>query len=179
MNRWHRAKGYHLAIDLARRTGIELVLAGEHPDREMFEHQRLCALEAVEMAKDLPNVSFVWLPPDPDHHTTKRRLYRRAKALLYTVQFQEPFGLSQAEALACGTPVVGTNFGSVPEVVEDGVTGRVVSNDLDGLTGGVADVLQISNELCRSRAIERFDRRVMARNYLAEYQRVLRGETWG
>ena len=179
MNRWHRAKGYHVAIELARRTGIPLVLAGNHPDAERFEHERQCALEAQHLAKDLPNVRFEWLPPDPDHHDAKRELYRRAEALLYPIQFCEPFGLSQVEALACGTPVIGINFGSVPEVIESGLTGYVCENSIEDLANACEAIDAISPIRSREEAVRRFDRRVMARAYLDEYRKVLDGEVWG
>lgn len=179
MNRWHPAKGYHVAIEVAKGTGLELVMAGEHPDREMFEYQKNCALHAVELAKGLPNVRFEWLPPDPDHHEAKRELYRRAKALLYTVQFQEPFGLSQVEALSCGTPVIGINFGSVPELITDGVTGYVRDNDVKSLTVAAERAGEIDPKICRSEAVNKFDRRVMAKSYLNEYQAVIDGKGWG
>ena len=179
MNRWHPAKGPSVAIELARSTGIELVMAGEHPDRVPSPDQAACANEAVRLAEGLPNVRFEWLPADPDHHDAKRELYRRAKALLYTVQFQEPFGLSQVESLACGTPVIGTRYGSVPEVVEDGLTGYVRSNSIEDLATALSLVDRIDPRTCRNRAVERFDRHVMAKSYLKEYQAVIDGNTWG
>jgi glycosyltransferase involved in cell wall biosynthesis len=179
MNRWHPAKGYQVAIELARRTDIELVMAGEHPDRELFTYQRDCALEAVRLATGLPNVRFEWLPADPHHHDAKRELYRQARALLYTVQFQEPFGLSQAEALASGTPVIGIGMGSVPEVVSHGRTGFVCENDVADVIRAVDKIDQISPQDCRREAVERFDRKVMAQNYLAEYEAILNGRGWG
>ena len=178
LNRWHPAKGYQVAIELARKTGINLLMAGEHPDREMFEYQRACALEALRTAEGLPNVRFEWLPADPDHHTAKRELYRQAKALLYSVQFQEPFGLSQVEALACGTPVIGTNFGSVPEVIQHGRTG-FVCNTMEDMEAACQRIGAIDPAECRRDAVARFDRRVMAKTYLAEYQKVMEGEGWG
>jgi glycosyltransferase involved in cell wall biosynthesis len=178
MNRWHPAKGYRQAIELARATGIELVMAGEHPDNERFEYQKHCALEAVQLAKGLSNVRFEWLPADPDHHTAKRELYRQAKALIYSICFQEPFGLSQVEALACGTPVVATNYGSVPEVVDEG---RIVfvCKTMQELKEAVLQVGAINPKECRRDAVARFSRDVMAQAYLAEYQRVMNGEIWG
>jgi len=193
MNRWHPAKGYKTAIDLARKmTGLQVVMAGEHPDREMFEYQRACAHEAVRMASGLPNVTFEWLPADPDHHTAKRELYRQARALLYTVQFQEPFGLSQVEALACGTPVIGTRFGSVPEVVEHGRTGWVCDNTTEAFAEGCDMVrgFEYGNKVptfrpvgssadCRESALSRFDRSVMARAYVDCYLDAIAGKGWG
>lgn len=178
MNRWHETKGYKMAIEVARKTGIKLVMAGEHPDREMFDYQKKCALEAIELAKDLPNVSFFWLPPDPDHHIAKRELYRQAKALLYTVQFHEPFGLSQTEALSCATPVIGTNYGSVPEIIKSGITGYVSNNNLDEYCEIVKKSDKLNYSECRKDAVSRFDRLVMAKNYLTEYQNIIDGKVW-
>jgi glycosyltransferase involved in cell wall biosynthesis len=177
-NRWHPAKGYRQAIELARATGIELVMAGEHPDNEMFDYQRNCVLEAVELAKGLSNVRFQWLPADPGHHTAKREMYRRARALLYTVAFQEPFGLAQVEALACETPVIATNFGSVPEIIQHGRTG-FVCNTMEELREAVQKVGTIDPQECRRDAVARFDRSVMAKAYLAQYNLILTGKTWG
>lgn len=176
LNRWHPAKGYREAIALAKKTGIELVMSGEHPDREMFEYQKQCALEAVELAKGVSNISFEWLPPDPDHHAAKRALYQKARALIYSVQFGEPFGLSQTEALACGTPVIGTAYGSVPELIENGVTGYVNKDIEIALSDFKA--ADIDPRVCRKQAVERFDITVMARSYLAAYKDVIEGNGW-
>ena len=174
-NRWHPAKGYAAAIQLAKDTGIRLIMAGEHPDNELFQYQKSCAHDAIILAAGASNITFEFLPADPDHHTAKRELYRRAKALLYTVEFQEPFGLSQAEALACGTPVIGHRFGSVPEVVKDGETGIVA--DCIGWTQ-LRAAEKIDPVFCRKNATQRFDRRVMAKNYLALYEKIVNGGGW-
>lgn len=178
VNRWHPAKGYKMAIDIAKKTGLELVMAGEHPDNEMFEYQKQCALEAIELAKGVPNIKFEWLPLDPNHHIAKRELYRRAKALLYTVQFCEPFGLSQVEALACGTPVIGINYGSVSEVVQDSITGYVRENNLDSLFAAISMIDNINPKICREQAVCRFDIKVMAKNYLTQYEYIINGGGW-
>jgi glycosyltransferase involved in cell wall biosynthesis len=179
MNRWHPVKGYSRAIEIARLCpDIEIVLAGEHPDREMFDYQKQCALEAVKLAEGLPNVKFEWLPADPHHHEAKRALYQQAKALLYTIQFNEPFGLSQVEALACGTPVIGTNYGSVPEVISDGVTGFVCENDVQKFIEAIRKIDNINPQTCREHAVRRFDRRVMANSYLTQYNEVISGKGW-
>jgi glycosyltransferase involved in cell wall biosynthesis len=179
MNRWHPAKGYKQAIELAKETGIDLVMAGEHPDNEMFEYQRNCVHEAINLATNCPNIHFEWLPRDPKHHEAKRELYRQAKALIYTVQFQEPFGLSQVESLACGTPVIGTNYGSVPEVITNGITGYVCKNDIKDFAIATKMIHNIKPELCREHAVMRFDRRIMAKAFLAEYEAILHGRQWG
>lgn len=179
MNRWHPAKGYAMAIEFGLRTGAEVVMAGEDPDNETYEFQRDCAHEAMRLAKGAGNIHFEFLPGDPDHHRRKRQLYCEARALLYTVQFQEPFGLSQVEALASYTPVIGTRMGSVPEVVDNDVTGIVCDNNLDSLVEAADLVKQISPLDCRTVAVQRFSRMVMAQNYLKLYEDVLAGRSWG
>jgi glycosyltransferase involved in cell wall biosynthesis len=179
MNRWHPAKGYMMAIDVARETGAEVVLAGENPDNETYGFQADCAREAVKAAEGMGNVHFEFLPGDPNHHEKKREMYRRAKALLYTVQFHEPFGLAQVEALASYTPVIGTRMGSVPEVINDEFTGFVVDNDVKAVCQAVGRINQINPDLCRAAAVSRFSRMVMAQNYLALYKEILEGGGWG
>lgn len=178
MNRWHPAKGYHKAIELAKATGIKLVMAGEHPDREMFDYQKQCAIEAVNLSAGATNIHFEWLPADPHHHEMKRELYRKAKALLYTVQFQEPFGLSQVESLSCGTPVIGINFGSVPEVIVNGITGFVVKNNIEDLKLAATMINNINPQVCREDAVTKFDKKVMAEKYIEQYQYILNGQAW-
>lgn len=177
LGRWHEARGYGLAIDLARRNpSIELVMCGEHPDNATNEHQRGCALDAEQQSRDVPNVRMMWLPKER-HREAVRAMYRRACAYLFTPRMREPFGLSQAEALACGTPVVGCNIGSVPEVIEHGVTGFVVEPAF--LAQACAKVGHIDPAVCREQAVKRFDRSVMAQAYVREYQAVLDGKGWG
>ena len=172
MNRWHEAKGYKQAIEFAKlNPNLKVILAGEHPDNETFEHQRNCALEVLELSKDVKNISIFWLPPDPDHHFVKRELYRKAKALLYTIQFHEPFGLSQTEALACGTPVIGLNYGSVSEIINSEKIG-IVCNSVEEISSKLNIIENINPIDCRNAAVNRFDRSVMAKNYLELYKKI-------
>jgi glycosyltransferase involved in cell wall biosynthesis len=177
LGRWSPQRGYKLAIDLAKRTGIELVMSGERPADVRFEPERRCAVEATELARGASNIRFEWLPAgEEEHQRAKRELYRRAKAFLMVPRFQEPFGLQQVEALACGTPVVAVPMGSIPEVLEHGVTGLVVEPAF--LHQACDKIGAISPETCRSEAARRFDRRVMATEYVKLYEAVCRGETW-
>ena len=176
LGRWHEARGYRLAIDVARSMpDQQFVIAGEHPDDCTNDHQKQCAIDARQCAIALGNVRNEWLPKD-GHHEAKRELYRRARAFLFTPRFREPFGLSQVEALACGTPVVGTNIGSVPEVIENCVTGLVVEPFY--LKQACEKVRNIRPEKCREEAVRRFDRKVMAANYVRAYEAALKGG-WG
>jgi glycosyltransferase involved in cell wall biosynthesis len=89
-----------------------------------------------------------------------------------TIDWPEPFGLVMIEAMACGTPVIGSNRGSVPEVIEDGLTGFIVEDE----TGGVAAVKrlsELSNAAVRKRFEERFSARRMATKYLAVYRSLM------
>lgn len=176
--RWHPVRGYEFAIRLAKETGIELVMAGSHPNDEEMEHQKQCANEAMEMAKGIPNISFEFLPPDPEHHIAKRKMYREAKAFLYPVQFNEPFGLMQAEVLACGTPIIATNYGSMPEIIKHGITGYVVENNIQAFANVIDCIDSIDLKECRKDAVDRFDRFVMAKSYLKEYEMILQGKYW-
>lgn len=172
MGRWHPIRGYKEAIQIAKNTGVKLVLAGEHPDNEEFASQRECAMEAEKLAQGCPNIEIVWLPADPAHHLIKRQLLQAAQAFLYTVQFHEPFGLSQVEALACGTPVIAPNMGSCPEIIKHNKTGLIVSSQATW-EEALDRVNLINVRYCRKDAVNRFDRNVMAKNFLEEYRKVL------
>jgi glycosyltransferase involved in cell wall biosynthesis len=88
---------------------------------------------------------------------------------LVTIDWPEPFGLVMIEAMACGTPVIAFNRGSVPEVIEDGLTGFVVEDEL-GAIGAAYRLPELSRERIRARFEERFTARRMAQDYLAAYR---------
>lgn len=178
LGRWAPSRGYRLAIDLAKQNpDIRIVMSGERPADSRFEPERNCALEAAELSRGVRNIHFEWLPADEgEHQRMKRELYRRARAFLMVPAFAEPFGLQQIEAIACGTPVVGTRIGSIPEVTEHGVTGLVVEPAF--LASACRKIGAISPARCREVAVERFDRAVMAAAHLKNYEAVCRGETW-
>lgn len=178
LGRWHPVRGYKMAIDVARATGIELVMCGEDPQHMRWDSEKAFAAEAVEYAQGLPNVRFEYLPPDPDHHTAKREQYRRAKALLLPTQFQEPFGLQQVEAMACGTPMLSTNYGSMPELGLAVRTANDVAAFVKAVNRANGSGLFLEPAECRADALDRFDRHVMASNYLKEYEAVIGGARW-
>jgi glycosyltransferase involved in cell wall biosynthesis len=156
-------KGTHLAIEVARRTQRRLVVAGnvDDVDRPYFETQVLPRVDGA----------LVTYVGEADQ-ATKRELLANAHCLLAPVTWEEPFGLFLVEAMACGTPVVAFRRGSIPEVVEHGVTGFVV-DDLDAMCSALDRLSAISPEACRRRAEERFDVPRMADDYLAAYARIL------
>lgn len=150
------------AIGIARRTGIPLRIAAkvDAADRTYWR-------EVIEPQIDGQLVQYIGEIGDE----RKSEFLGDALALLFPIDWPEPFGLVMIEAMACGTPVVAWNCGSVPEVVEDGVTGRIVQSEEEA----VAAVWQIASLDRRHvrRAFElRFSATVMARQYLELYRRL-------
>ncbi|KGN29832.1 glycosyltransferase [Knoellia sinensis KCTC 19936] len=163
LGRFNPDKGAHLAITAARTAGLRLVLAGKCIEAE----ERAYFTRHVE--PDLgPGVEYVG---EADVEL-KRELLAHARALVFPIQWEEPFGMVMIEAMACGTPVVATRRGSVPEVVVHAKTGLVVDtvDDLPAALGSVAD---IDPAACRRHVEERFDLDVMAAGYECLYQRLL------
>ena len=161
LGRIHPDKGVAEAIEVARRSGRRLVIAGIVHDRVYFERE-------IAPLIDDDRVTYVGSlgPKERDE------LLGSALALLHLVNFAEPFGLSMVEAMACGTPVIGRRRGSVPEVVDDGVTGFVV-DDVDDAVQAVDRAAELDRRTIRSRCAERFSRDRMVDDYLAVYERVL------
>jgi glycosyltransferase involved in cell wall biosynthesis len=182
--RWHPVRGIPQAIELAKATGINLLIAGEDPERD-HPYQADYARQMCELARGCDNISVEFLPADPLHHERKVELYSDARALLFLPQFEEPFGLPQVEAMACGTPVIGADRGSVPEINDYGSPGFVDDEDTATFatvlwtiaTGSQAEAATFS-KVCRQRAVEHFDRMVMARNYVKLYEEVCGGGGW-
>ena len=159
--RIHPDKGVKEAIELARLADMRLVIAGIIQDEAYFARE-------IAPHIDDDRVRYVGSagPSERDE------LLGSALALVHLVNFAEPFGLSMIEAMACGTPVIGRRRGSVPEVVEDGVTGYVV-DDVTGALAAVAKVPTLDRAKIRARCAERFSRDRMVSDYLAVYQGVL------
>lgn len=163
LGRFSPDKAPDLAIDAARAVGRPIVLAGkctEPAERAYF---------ARRIAPRLgPGVRYVG---EADARR-KRTLLCRARALLFPVQWDEPFGMVMIEAMACGTPVVALRRGSVPEVVAHGVTG-IVTDRPGELPAAVRAAVRLNPVACRRRAHEHFDLPVMAAGYERVYRRVL------
>jgi glycosyltransferase involved in cell wall biosynthesis len=162
--RIHPEKGAAEAIEIARRAERKLVIAGIVQDPTYFA-------EKVEPHIDGQSVSYVGAvgPEERD------RLLGRAGALLHPIRFEEPFGLSVVEAMACGTPVIAFRRGSMPEVVRDGVTGFLVDT-VDEAVAAVARLGELERRACRRWVGERFSQRRMVHDYLEVYERILSGE---
>jgi glycosyltransferase involved in cell wall biosynthesis len=103
----------------------------------------------------------------------KQEFLGNALALLFPIDWPEPFGLVMIEALACGTPVVARPFGSVPEILRDGVSGFIES-EIDGLVDAVSRGSSLSRQACRAEFEARFTTDIMATRYESLYHRLLR-----
>jgi glycosyltransferase involved in cell wall biosynthesis len=152
-------KGPLDAIRIARAADMPIVLAG--PEVEGEDH-------GIE--PHLDGVRVHWA--GPVDHATRDRLLAGAAALLFPITYPEPFGLVMIEAMACGTPVLGTARGAVPEVVEHGVSG-FVADDWRGLVGHVPAALALDRHAIRARAEARFDLQRMVDDYEALYRRLV------
>jgi len=159
--RIHPDKGTAEAIEVARRADRPLVLAGIVQDRDYFQAR-------VRPHVDGDRVRYVGAvgPAERD------ALLGAADALLHLVSFAEPFGLSMVEAMACGTPVIATPLGSVPEVVADGRTGFHVAGVEQAVTA-VARLGELDRADCRSHVQARFGVDQMVEGYLAVYRSLL------
>jgi glycosyltransferase involved in cell wall biosynthesis len=165
LGRVEEIKGPHLAIEIARRARLPLVIAGNIPDehRQFFE---------TRVAPHIDGQAVTYVGPVDDK--AKNALLGRARAFLMPILWEEPFGIVMAEALACGTPVLGLARGAVPEVVEHGVNG-FVAEDVEGLVSAVARLPEISRADCRKRAERLFSETAVVENYLAVYREMLAG----
>jgi glycosyltransferase involved in cell wall biosynthesis len=159
LGRFTEGKGVLQAIEVARRVGMRLILAAAE-EAYYREH----------VAPHVDNRQIVYVG-EADFEA-KVKLYGGARALLYPVQVQEPFGLVLVEAMACGTPVAALDRGAVREVVDTGVTG-VVYEDLDQMINQLDRVLALDRRGVRQRAVARFSVDRMVDEYVAVYGRLV------
>jgi glycosyltransferase involved in cell wall biosynthesis len=153
-------KGIDRAIRIAGHCGVPLKIAAkvDKVDREYFEEQINPMIKAA-------NVEYIGEITDKE----KSGFLSGAVALLVPIDWPEPFGLVMIEAMACGTPVIAFNRGSVPELVDDGVTGFIVEDET-GAIGAVDRLSHLSREKIRKRFETRFTARRMAQDYLSVYR---------
>ncbi|PTM41746.1 glycosyltransferase involved in cell wall biosynthesis [Bosea sp. 124] len=162
LGRIEEIKGPHLAIEIARRSGHRLVIAGNIPaDKQSWFD--------AEIAPHIDGQQISLIGPVDD--AAKNRLLGQAKAFLMPILWEEPFGIVMAEALACGTPVLGLRRGAVPEVVEDGVTG-FVRDTVDELVAAVGLIDQLNRGACRDACADRYSADAIVDQYLHCYEQV-------
>jgi len=166
LGRFAREKGTHLAIDAAIAAKTPIVVAGrvhENPDdQEYFDTELVSRF-------NLPGV----LLGGEAGHRRKVALMQQARAVLCPILWEEPFGLVAIEAMLTGTPVIGFARGSLPEIIDDGITGILVS-DVQEMTRAIALAAQLDREACAARARERFSSERMAADYERVFDAIVR-----
>jgi glycosyltransferase involved in cell wall biosynthesis len=166
LGRADEEKAPHLAIEAARRAGRRLVMCvttkNERERSYWAANVEPILGDDVEIHGECPN-------------DQKTDLLARAAALLFPIQWDEPFGLVMTEAMACGTPVVAWRNGSVPEVVADGETGFIVES-VDEMAAAVERVGDLDPHVMRSRVEQLFSAAAMVTGYERAYERALAGE---
>jgi glycosyltransferase involved in cell wall biosynthesis len=152
------------AIHIARQLGIPLKMAAkvDKVDEPYFREQ-------IAPLLDAPGVEFIGEINERD----KQQFLGNALGLLFPVAWPEPFGLVMIEAMACATPVLAFRCGSVPEVIDDGVTGRIVDGE-EQATGALQEILAFDRRAIRRRFEERFTSTRMAKDYVSIYRALRR-----
>jgi glycosyltransferase involved in cell wall biosynthesis len=156
-------KGTHHAIRVAKKSGRQLVIAGNVPEQPK---EKTYFKEQVEPHIDGTHIQYL----GPVNDEKKNELLGRAVAFLMPIEWEEPFGIVMAEALACGTPVIGLRRGSVPEVVTHGETG-FACDSVNEMVEAVARIGELSRSACRKRCEEHFSARAIVDSYEQLYRR--------
>jgi glycosyltransferase involved in cell wall biosynthesis len=156
-------KGPEDAIRIARAAGKPLQIAAKLPRSETAYFKK-----HLEPHIDGENVQLVGEVDE----AKKQHFLDHASALLFPIYWPEPFGLVMIEAMACGTPVIAYRSGSVPEVIDDGVTGLIVDNEEEAVRA-VNDVARLDRKKVRARFEERFSSLRMAREYETQYGKLI------
>ncbi|CAG5068557.1 hypothetical protein DYBT9623_01288 [Dyadobacter sp. CECT 9623] len=159
--RIHPDKGTSEAIQIALASGRKLMIAGLIQDNAYFENE-------VKPYIDNKQIYYCGNVGPGE----KEVLLGKAFALLHPVKFEEPFGLSVAESMFCGTPVIAFKRGSMPELLRDGETGFLVSN-VAGAVESVSQIDRISRAYCRQWAASKFSKEKMVDGYIAVYEKLL------
>jgi glycosyltransferase involved in cell wall biosynthesis len=162
LGRMSPEKGPHHAIEIAKRVGIPLKMAGkvDPVDEQFFREQ-------VEPHIDGEFIQFMG---EANHHQ-KNDLMGRAYATLFPITWREPFGLVMIESMAAGTPVIGMSLGSVPEVIANGTSG-FVCNTVDECVAAVAKVANLDRQGCRDYVSQKFGVQAMTNGYEAVYEKM-------
>jgi glycosyltransferase involved in cell wall biosynthesis len=153
-------KGLDRAIEIAKRANMRLRIAAKVDDAdEDYFRERIAPLIDSRLIEFVGEVD----------EAQKPAFLGNASALLFPVDWPEPFGLAMIEAMSCGTPVIASRRGAVPEIVEDGVTGFIVET-IDEAVAAVPRALALDRRRVRARFEERFSAERMARDYLSVYR---------
>lgn len=158
LGRLDKIKGLHTAIAIAKKTDHKLWIGGNIPttldNYTYFKNE-------IELLFDGEQIIYLGALNDEQ----KNEYLGKAKALLFPIEWDEPFGMVMVEAMACGTPVIGFKRGSVPEVIDEGISGFIVENEEEMLKS-LLKVNAINRKLCRETAKHKYDTTVIAKEYL-------------
>jgi glycosyltransferase involved in cell wall biosynthesis len=164
LGRFSPEKRADRAIEIARLAGVKIKIAAkvDKADERYFEKE-------IRHLLDQPHVEYLQEVGEPE----KGPLLANAKALLFPIDWPEPFGMVLIEAMACGTPVIAYNHGSVPEIIEHGKTGFIVDT-IEKAAEALQNIDLISRSACRATFEKKYSDIVMAKNYVRLYERSLR-----
>ncbi len=159
--RIHPEKGTYESIQIAKQSGRKLIISGLIQDQEYFD------------SKIKPYINDDDIVYAGNSGPGERdKLLGEAYALLHPVSFEEPFGLSVAEAMMCGTPVIAFKRGSMPELILNGKTGFLVET-VEEAADEVANIKSIDRKYCRDYAVSKFSRQRMVDGYIKVYEKIL------
>jgi len=159
--RIHPEKGVYECIQIARETKRKLIISGIIQDQEYFNNK----VEPYINGRDIDYVGN----SGPEE---RNKILGNASALLHPISFDEPFGMSVAESMICGTPVIAYKRGSMPEIIIDKKTGFLV-NSVEGAANAVHQIRNINRKDCRDWAVSAFSREKMVDGYLEVYNTIL------
>ena len=162
--RIHPEKGFHLAIEVAKKSGRRLIIAGFVQDKRYFE-------EEIVPHVDGKNIVYLGVVSNKERDD----LLKKAYAVLHLNTIPERFGLVMAESMAAGVPVIAMDLGSCQEVIADGKTGFLV-NDVEEAVKAVEKIPEISRQACRKRVEENFSLDIMVENYEKVYHQIFQLE---
>jgi len=166
LSRIERIKGAHTAIAIAKKCQKKLIIAGnyiENGEAGKYWH------EEIKPLLDNDNVEYIGTVNDEQ----KNNLLGKALAMIVPIEWEEPFGIVFAEALACGTPIISCPRGSLPEIVREGTDGYLINNIAEGCNA-VSQISQINRYECRQRAAEYFSASVIISQYEQLYTKLIR-----
>lgn len=161
LGRIHPDKGVHDAIEVASKTGKRLIIAGIVQDENYFKKQ-------IEPCIDGSKVEYI----GSVGAEKRQEIMGGALAMLHLIHFDEPFGLSVVESMACGTPVIAYNRGAMPELIQNNTTGFIV-DDLDTAVQAVGKINTLARRACRDDIEKRFISQRMAHKYVEVYHKIL------
>ena len=167
VGRFSKFKGPHTAIELAKKVNLPIdLVGGSFVDDPSYMNQieSMCDGKDIRMLKDVS-------------HETKIELMQKAKAVIIPSKMNEPFNLVSVESQACGTAVIVTRDGGLPETVNHGVTGYICDSMSD-MIGAVEDIDKINSSDCRKWVEENFSRQRMAKEYEKLFYQIVKGEDW-